>query len=63
MRPYQKTVEGMRGQRINHMGAHLKFLPSCLRSEWKTTVRVGAFTPMANVSVQNSTCKGKVNAE
>ena len=33
-----------------------KSRPSCLRSEWKTTVRAGAFTPIANVSVLNSTC-------
>jgi len=34
---------------------HLKDLPSCLRRLWKTTVRAGAFTPMAKVSVENST--------
>lgn len=34
----------------------LKPRPSCLRSEWNTTVRVGALTPMAKVSVQNRTC-------
>mmetsp|Transcript_16645 Transcript_16645/g.42686 ORF Transcript_16645/g.42686 Transcript_16645/m.42686 type:complete len:323 (-) Transcript_16645:661-1629(-) len=32
-----------------------KLLPSCLRVEWKTTVRVGALTPMAKVSVANRT--------
>ena len=35
--------------------AHLKDLPSCLRRLWKTTVLAGAFTPMAKVSVENST--------
>jgi len=41
---------------------HRKPFPSCLRREWKTTVRVGAFTPMAKVSVQNSTCKNRNDA-
>ena len=35
--------------------ADLKDLPSCLRRLWKTTVLAGAFTPMAKVSVENST--------
>ena len=35
--------------------AHLNSLPSCLRRDWNTTQRAGALTPMAKVSVENST--------
>lgn len=40
----------------------LKPRPSCLRRPWNTTVRVGALTPMAKVSVQNRTCRGNAAA-
>ncbi len=35
----------------------LKFVPSCFLIESNTTVLAGMFTPIANVSVANSTCK------
>lgn len=48
--PY-KTGDGARV----YLAVHLKDLPSCLRRLWKTTVRAGALTPMAKVSVEKST--------
>lgn len=49
-----------------HPLASRNCLPSCLRSPLNTTVRVGMLTPMAKVSVANSTCgagRGMVSDE